>query len=221
MIRRVVVVAGGSPSKWPNLLPYQNEQTAWLGVDRGAYYLIQAGIVPSMAVGDFDSLNQSELAEVEAQVPEIKYSIPEKDDTDTQLGLLAALSRYPEAEVIIIGATGGRLDHFLSNLWLPLESRFQAYIPQLKICDTQNTISYYLPGSYHVTKERDKKYVAFVCLTAITGLSLIDFKYHLTDYATTYPKSFASNEFVSETASFNFESGIIAVIQSKDLSVEG
>ena len=217
MIRRVVVVAGGSPSKWPDLLAYQNEQTVWLGVDRGAYYLLQAGIVPLIAVGDFDSLNQSELAEVEAQVGEIKYSIPEKDDTDTQLGLMAALSRYPKAEVIVIGATGGRLDHFLSNLWLPLESRFQEYIAQLKICDKQNTISYYLPGSYQVKKEPDKKYVAFVCLTAITGLNLIDFKYRLDDYGTVYPKSFASNEFISETASFNFESGIIALIQSKDL----
>ena len=217
MIRRVVVVAGGSPSKWPDTLAYQNEETVWLGVDRGAYYLLQRGIVPLIAVGDFDSLNQAELAAVEAQVGEIKYSIPEKDDTDTQLGLLAALNRYPEAEVILIGATGGRLDHFLSNLWLPLESRFQAHLGQLKICDKQNTISYFLPGSYEVKKELDKKYIAVVCLTAITGLSLIDFKYSLTDYQTDYPKSFASNEFISERASFNFESGIIALIQSKDL----
>ena len=48
-----------------------------------------------------------------------------KDDTDTQLGIFNTFERYPQAEVTLIGATGGRLDHLLANLWLGMEPRFK------------------------------------------------------------------------------------------------
>lgn len=214
----VVIVAGGAPDLWPNLEVYLGETTSWIGVDRGAYYLLERGILPTTAVGDFDSLSASQLEAVEAVVEDIHYSVPEKDDTDTQLGLVLALEKYPEAEIILIGATGGRLDHFLSNLWLPLEPRFQSQLSRIKLLDQQNVISYYLPGDYLIEKEPDKDYLAYVCLTAVEKLTLYDAKYQLTDYQTRLPMSFASNEFVGETSRFSFASGIIAVIQSKDLA---
>ncbi len=218
MIEQVVIVAGGAPNLWPEMEGYRKESTAWIGVDRGAYYLLERGILPRLAVGDFDSLSASQLETVEAIVEEIHYSIPEKDDTDTQLALVLALKGYPDAEVILIGATGGRLDHFLSNLWLPLEPRFQSQLRRIKLLDQQNSISYYLPGDYQLTKESDKEYLAYVCLTAVEKLSLYDAKYQLTNYQTSLPMSFASNEFIGETSHFSFESGIVAVIQSKDLA---
>jgi thiamine pyrophosphokinase len=44
----------------------------------------------------------------------------------------------------------------------------------------------------------------------------MDAKYRLSHSDFTYPISLASNEFVSDTATFSFDSGLIAVIQSKD-----
>ena len=68
-----------------------------------------------------------------------------------------------------------------------------------------------------IEKEADKKYLAYVCLTAVTDLSLYDAKYRLEDYQVLRPMSFASNEFIGETSHFAFTSGVVAVIQSKDL----
>jgi Thiamine pyrophosphokinase len=60
------------------------------------------------------------------------------------------------------------------------------------------------------------KYVAFVNLGPVTHLNLIDAKYKLKDFNANHPISWASNEFVGETIDFSFESGIVAVIQSRD-----
>lgn len=216
MSSKVVVVAGGAPADWPELTSLQQEETVWLGIDRGAYYLLRRGITPEAAIGDFDSLNKEELAEVEEKISVVEYSQPEKDYTDTQLGLLYAFKHYPQAQVTLIGGTGGRLDHFLSNLWLPLEPSFAGYTSQLTLADRQNTITYFQPGTYELTKEKGKKYLAFVCLTAVKDLTLVGTKYLLDKHSTTIPISFASNEFTEAPASFSFSSGVVAVIQSID-----
>lgn len=216
MIKHVVVVAGGQPNLWPDIARYRKQSTRWIGVDRGSLFLLEVGIVPDLAVGDFDSLDASELVRVEEVVSDIHYSKPEKDDTDTQLAIELALARYPEAEVILIGGTGGRLDHLLSNLWLPMEPRFQDKIRQIKLIDNQNSIAYFSPGRYQIEKEAGKNYLAFVCLTPIENLTLYDAKYQLENQQIMRPTSFASNEFIGTTSEFSFDAGTIAVIQSAD-----
>ena len=115
-----------------------------------------------------------------------------------------------------IGATGGRIDHLLANLWLPFEPRFQGVLRQIRLCDRQNSIQYYAPGSYIVPKEPDKEYLAYCCLTPVENLTLRRSKYLLTNQDVPYPTSYASNEFIEEAAAFSFDAGMIAVIQSKD-----
>lgn len=216
--RRVIVVAGGPTDLWPKnaLELIKSSETVTIGVDRGVLHLIEQGIVPAIAIGDFDSLSETELKRVESCVEHIHYSIPEKDDTDMQLGVLAAMESYPQAEMILLGATGGRMDHFLSNLWLALEPRFQKVLAQISLLDCQNTIRYFPPGTYTIKKEGDKKYLAFVCFAPVNGLTLYDAKYTLKQTDVTRPISYSSNEFVGDSTTFSFSSGCVAVIQSKD-----
>lgn len=60
------------------------------------------------------------------------------------------------------------------------------------------------------------KYLAYCCLTPVSALTLKGSKYVLENKAVEYPTSYASNEFLSDTAEFSFSDGMIAVIQSKD-----
>lgn len=209
---KVVVVAGGPQVAMPVIPPADH----YVGVDHGTMVLLDQGLPVSLAVGDFDSLSPAEWVHVSQQVPAIKQSIPEKDDTDVQLALLEVWQRWQQAEVTLLGATGGRLDHFLANLWLPLEPRFQPYLSQLELRDRQNVIRFYLPGNYTVAKVADMHYLAYCCLTPVTHLTLTGSKYTLTDVAVKVPTSYASNEFLTDTADFSFASGLIAVIQSRD-----
>lgn len=216
MIQEVVIIGGGSRESWPDMSLFNKKETAFIGVDRGTLYALEAGFLVEEAVGDFDSLTESEFEWICGQVADVKKCPAEKDDTDMQLGVLAAISKYPKAKIYLIGATGGRLDHYLSNLWIPLQERFRPFIDNISIVDNQNTITYYLPGEYTLTKEKDKDYLAYVCLTAVEKLTLFDAKYTLNQADFDYPISLSSNEFVGETSRFAFETGIMCVIQSKD-----
>ncbi|WP_086348567.1 thiamine diphosphokinase [Candidatus Enterococcus clewellii] len=210
----ILLVAGGSKKDWPQI--DFSDYAFFVGVDRGGLLLLKEGQSLDLAVGDFDSLSQEERLLVEKKAKRSQTSQAEKDDTDTQLALEETLKLFPKASITIVGATGGRLDHFLANLWLPMEARFQPFIRQIVLKDEQNTISYYLPGEYTVKREADKKYLAYCCLTPVENLTLKDSKYLLDRQQVPVPTSYASNEFVGETAMFSFDSGVIAVIQSKD-----
>ncbi|UTC08015.1 thiamine pyrophosphokinase [Latilactobacillus curvatus] len=188
----------------------------WVTADRGTWRLLQKGVTPVVSVGDFDSLTAAERTTVQSAVKDIRSVQAEKDDTDTQLALSIALTEFNADQVVLYGATGGRMDHFLANLFMPLESRFKPFLDRLEMRDRQNTIRFYAPGTYQLQKEADKRYLAFVPLVPTTGLNLIDEKYRLVDYQTQVPISWASNEFIGETGQFSFETGVVAVIQSKD-----
>lgn len=212
----ILLVAGGTPTEWPSIDPRTYDY--FVGVDRGSLYILEEGWRLDLAVGDFDSLSDCEREQVRLAATEVKQALAEKDDTDTQLALALALTKFPKAQVTIVGATGGRLDHFLSNLWLPLEPRFEPFIRQITIKDRLNSFSYYLPGNYTLTKEPQMNYLAYCCLTPVTNLTLTDSKYTLTKAQIERPTSLASNEFVGASASLSFDTGCILVIQSRDAS---
>lgn len=210
----ILLVAGGSPQTWP-IINYQ-EIDYFVGIDRGAFYLIEADLPLDLAVGDFDSLTEAEYQTVKDKASERVTVAAEKDETDTQLALKQVFKTFPQAKVTIIGATGGRLDHFLVNLWLPLERQFHPFAEQICLKDKKNSICYLLPGTHEIAKEPDKVYLGYCCLTPVNKLTLTESKYTLKEVTVTTPTSYASNEFLSDHASCSFETGLIAVIQSCD-----
>ncbi|MFC6208019.1 thiamine diphosphokinase [Levilactobacillus tongjiangensis] len=209
------LLVGGPKANWPADFA-ENIVGPWIGVDRGTLRLIDNNVQPVAAIGDFDSLAAPELQRVRRNVKDIRQSQPEKDFTDTQMAVSVAFNDYAAERVDIYGATGGRIDHFLANLFLVLEPQFKAYASQIRLIDKQNTISFYLPGHYTLEKEPDKNYLAFIPLTPIDHLSLINEKYQLHNEPIPYPISFASNEFVGKTGEFQFDTGLLCVIQSCD-----
>lgn len=101
---------------------------AWPGWDAGLALVVAAdggvracahlGIVPDLVVGDGDSLDPAELAALESTGIAIERAPVEKDETDTELAVLAALRRGA-TRLTVVGAFGGpRLDHELANLGL-------------------------------------------------------------------------------------------------------
>jgi len=216
MEQLVNILVGGPMTEWPENLIKGEIKGDWIAVDKGAIRLLNLGITPKIAVGDFDSTFDSEMAIVKEKIKHIELFPPEKDFTDTQIGVMTAIKYFPNSKIVIYGATGGRMDHLLANLFLPLDPQFKNIVNQLKIIDAKNTIKFYLPGEYEIIKEVDKKYLAFVNLTSVSGLTLPDEKYTLQNFNSSYPVSWTSNEFSKEINHFSFEKGIMAVIQSKD-----
>ncbi|MBF2514758.1 thiamine diphosphokinase [Listeria marthii] len=209
------IMVGGPASEIPDLKQYTNADISWVGVDRGAKRLLDRGIVPAIAMGDFDSLTTEELADLKTKVDEVLEFPAEKDETDTEIGLSWAMEEHPDV-IRIFGATGGRLDHLLANLMMLTKPRFLAAVPVVELIDRYNYIKMYTPGSYTIEKLPDKKYVAFTTMKDVTGLTLKGFAYPLDN--ATYPvgSALSSNEFVEPVGEFSFTSGMILLTQSND-----
>ena len=190
----------------------------WVGADRGALRLVKRGIQPVMVVGDFDSIDAAELQTVKDALVGAIVVKPDQDHTDTQLAIKSIFAQLQPDEVHLYGATGGRLDHLLANMWLVLDPVFRQWAPQIKLIDKQNSVRFFLPGDYQITKEADKRYLAFVPLMPM-HLTLPDEKYQLDAAYNAYPISWASNEFSGNTGHFSFDAGVLAVIQSRDDSM--
>ncbi|MFC6201654.1 thiamine diphosphokinase [Lactiplantibacillus nangangensis] len=209
----VNLLVGGPTANWP--VDLEKIPGPWVGADRGALRLVKLGIRPVMVVGDFDSISETELETVKQSLAGTVIVKPDQDHTDTQLAVKSIFERLQPDELHIYGATGGRLDHLLANLWLVLDPFFRVWAPKIRLIDRQNTVRYFLPGAYTITKEADKRYLAFVPLMSM-HLTLADEKYPLTAALNDYPISWASNEFVGEKGHFSFDAGVLAVIQSCD-----
>lgn len=76
-MKTINIVAGGPDHLIPDLLQYQAGDALWVGVDRGAVTLLDAGIVPDEAFGDFDSITDEQKA-IEKAAPRLHIYQAEK-----------------------------------------------------------------------------------------------------------------------------------------------
>lgn len=212
-MKKVNLLLGGTGANLPDLSKVEGP---WIGVDHGTITLLSLGITPLISVGDFDSLSASERQQMEAQVADIRYSNPIKDYTDSQMGLQIALQDLAATRVDLYGATGGRLDHELINIFLPLDLKSVTDIDKIHLIDRQNVIDYFGPGSYELQHIAAMKYLGFFNLTPVKQLAIADAKYPLAPTDFKRPVCLASNEFIHSMVNFSFQSGIMAAIQSRD-----
>jgi thiamine pyrophosphokinase len=104
----VVVVAGGSPpsARAAEALP---PDAPVIAADGGADHALALGLEIELAVGDFDSGSPPEAARRVERHPS------DKDATDLELALRAALALEPR-RILVVGGIEGRLDHLLGEL---------------------------------------------------------------------------------------------------------
>ena len=89
-----------------------------IAADGGARHADDLGVVIDLWVGDGDSLGEAGLTALAATGVPIELSRPDKDETDTELAVRAALARGAD-RLVIVGALGGpRVDHALANVGL-------------------------------------------------------------------------------------------------------
>ena len=117
----VVVVAGGPGSRPPTIaIPAGAPIVA---ADSGIDRALALGLHVDLAVGDFDSASAAGLEAVRSAGARIERHPAEKDATDLELALDAALALAPR-RILVVGSDAGRLDHLLSTLLLLGAVRF-------------------------------------------------------------------------------------------------
>ncbi len=189
-------------------------------VDKGLEYARTLGLVPAAIVGDFDTVDPAVLARYRAYAgKEVLWDEhkPEKDETDTELAIDTAM-RLGCTKLVILGATGGRLDHELSNIHL-LKLCLDAGV-DAALYDAQNRISLLTGGRIFRRDAVYGKYVSFLPLTEqVRAITLTGFRYPLTDKNLSIGREAGlcvSNEIVEETAEIRLGEGILICVESKD-----
>lgn len=112
MSRTVIVVAGGPDSpEAPELPPH----VAVVAADGGAARARVLGLRIDLVVGDFDSLPPEVARSLEAAGVPFERHDRDKDKTDFELALDAALRFQPD-RILVIGSSSGRLDQLVGQL---------------------------------------------------------------------------------------------------------
>lgn len=213
-----VVVAGGPKEEIVlNDFLFAHEEVFYVGADHGAIVLMDAGIKPHAAVGDFDSLTKEEWHKIGQYVEDIEDFQAEKNETDTELAILKALESSPE-RLYITGVTGGRLDHYESNLHTLYRLQKEYPHVEMYIINKLNCLSFLSAGSNEIRNDSYYKYLSFYPFGEnVENMTLRGVKYETTDLDMPVGSGrFTSNEFVEDVATATFTKGTCLMIRSKD-----
>ena len=117
---RALILAGGDRPD-PALLdahwPEWRDAALVIAADGGARHAAPLGVPLHQVVGDFDSLSAADADELEAAGVTVTRYPTNKDATDTELALLAALDAGA-TEITLLCTWGGRSDHAIGTLAL-------------------------------------------------------------------------------------------------------
>lgn len=206
---KIALFAGG------DLTYFEYDFDYFVGIDRGSLFLLKNGLSLDMAVGDFDSITEDELLYIKHYCSNIVSASAEKNDTDTELALKTIFKEFPEAQVTVFGAFGGRIDHMISNIFLPSDTDLEPFMSQIRLKDEQNIVTYLPSGKNQVSRIEGMSYVSFMPESEST-LQISGAKYELNKSNYFKKKMYSSNEFMTSPIEVELKDGYLIIIYSKD-----
>jgi len=211
-IHTMALVAGGTLDVC--MIP-QIRAAQWIvGVDRGAWWLLSHKIVPQVAIGDFDSVTEKELASITRLVPEVIRYPAEKDATDLELAVAYAIKKRVNV-VEIFGARGTRFDHEFAGMQVLLNlasHNVMGYIVD-NFCKTFIVVR----RLERVEKSDEYKYLSIFPFGKDAVITLKGFKYGAARRRFKLGSTLGvSNEIQARIASITVHSGAVLVVRSRD-----
>jgi thiamine pyrophosphokinase len=212
--RRVVIVAGGECEQ-AELKRIDPQRDRIISADAGVLRLLEEGMIPHLAVGDFDTLGQEHVHKLEKMGISLICLPVEKAVTDTHFAIQEAIKWQPD-QILLLGACGGdRLDHTLGNLSL-LEWLDDQGITGV-IHHRHNRVRFLSgPGTIELNQEYD--YVSLLPVSEkIEGATTDGLKYPLVEETLFRADTRAiSNEVIKERAWIKIRKGKCLVIESSE-----
>ena len=217
MNKYTVIVSGGSLDEEFVMSVLDSEDTEFIiGVDKGLDFLYRHNIRPDYIVGDFDSVNPEVVKyyKEEQNVP-TKEFVPEKDFSDTEIAIKFAIDLRRQ-HVVIVGATGTRLDHVWANIQSLKMGADEGF--DVSILDKNNRIRVF-NESFTLKKEKafGKYFSVFPLGGTVEGLTIKGAKYPLEFHSLEpYNSLSVSNEFEEDEVSISFSYGTLILMETRD-----
>jgi thiamine pyrophosphokinase len=128
-VHALVIADGAQPDRsgldaaWPG---WDREIRLVVAADGGARHAEALGMMVHRWVGDGDSLGREGIEALRAAGVPVELAPEDKDESDTELAIAAAVD-HGATEVTIVGALGGaRFDHALANVLLLAHPRLRS-----------------------------------------------------------------------------------------------
>ena len=184
-----------------------------IAADGGTRHALALGLVPSVIIGDLDSLTPDLRHSAEQSDIRLIQHPRDKNETDFELALhFAVEAGYPE--ILVIAALGDRLDQTLANLSLltdpllsPLDVRLDDGLEE----------AFFARCSCQVRGTAGEIISLIPWGGEVTGVVTGGLRWPLHGETLHSDKTRGiSNEFLSETASISLESGLLLIVHSRN-----
>jgi thiamine pyrophosphokinase len=193
-----------------------------VAADGGGDRILESGYIPHLLIGDLDSIQPENLVKCRNNETYIVKFPCEKDETDLELALDYAVARLGEEsldlvknnkeslnEIWLLGATGGRMDHFLGNLGLMIGLFKKGYRIRLK--DPYHEL-WLVKGKDYIRGEKGQE-LSLMPVTESVVVSTEGLKYPLNnDILRQEATRGISNVFLGEDAEIDVSEGIVLVV---------
>lgn len=202
------VILGAAPTEEPQaLVGLLRANDFILAADGGVELARRMGVTPSAVIADCDS------AEAPTDIPLVRLPV-RKDVTDTAAAVEYARERG-YTDFLILGGTGGRLDHQHANMLL-LVSLVQAGC-RATLADAKNRVTATVSSPLKAEHLTGWSLSLFAFADTVCGLSVRGASYSLEGYdlAPSDPLCI-SNYTVGEECTITFDSGTLLIFRAKD-----
>ena len=210
---KAVIVCNGSINDYACMEKYFEAAGLIICADGGAAHLRRFEIDPTILLGDFDSISDSDYKYFQEHGVEIVKFPAEKDMTDTEIAVELAMERGCDS-IVIIGGVGTRLDHSLSNIFL-LKRMLDKDVKGI-VANEFNEITL-ISDRIRIKREVGIKVSLLPVSEKVCGVTTKGLYYPLKDADIEIGSTWGvSNEFVDDMAEVTINKGLLLVIKARD-----
>jgi thiamine pyrophosphokinase len=195
--KRILLFANGPMADIEAIRSVTQAKDILIAVDGGLRHLVRLGLTADLIIGDLDSADPEQVQSFRAQGIEVRQYAAEKDQTDLELAIFAALDMQP-GKIWVLGALGGRIDQTLANIFLLTKSKLSG--TDIRLIDAEQEV-FLIRHSAQLAGEPGQRVSLLPLLGPVKGIRTQGLKYPL-ENETLYPEQTRgiSNVMTSDSA---------------------
>lgn len=215
-MKKVLLFANGDFPAPDRLIDQINQDDYLIAVDGGLGHMTRLVLTPDLIIGDLDSANEQDVAKFQAQGVEVNKFPVDKDETDLELALNAALKMDPTV-IWIVAALGNRLDQTLGNIFLLTRPDLAGY--DIRLVDGQQEV-FLIRQSARVSGKTGQRLSLLPLHGPAEGIHTEGLLFPLKN-ETLYPHKTRgiSNRLIKPTATVTLEKGLLLCIRETTTSM--
>lgn len=207
----LVIFAGGEVEDYQWLAAQIQGLDYLICADGGTRHARALDLSPNLIIGDMDSISRELLQSYRQAGVKIKHYPQEKDEVDTELAVIEAIRRGAK-EILLFGATGGRLDHTLANIHIIIQAAEQGC--RLKIVDRYQRLYLITPALPATISGAVGDIISLLPVNGrVTGANSCGLKWELNNHTFTMGSSLGvSNELTAGSAWIKVQQGMLLLV---------